>query len=434
MVMLANSPGGGLPAKGAPSSRAAAPATPGGGVSLAPLTASQLLNAARSEAAATTQGPLAQLAQEIAAQNRQTANATSAVSNDFQGLGNYVNQAAGQVQGVGQNLDSQLGNLQTTAQNSLSAYTPKGDPDVGSAGMPGLVTALTEQRGLADQQQAGYQDLLGGLAGSFAKAGQQDLANVAQAGQSAVAPLASKIATEEGQRPALVESDLAKLRQQEITNSYDQQKLNEAATKDNATIGIDEAALGIKQQSANTASRNAGTSAAKAKSSAAYQQSLLGIDQQKVTNSATQNAAMNAYRQGLLNLDKQKVDTAASNAASLAAYRQAELKLKQGTGGVTPLTANENNRMLNYLGEAVAASRTLSKTQNPSQIMNGLTTGSAQLQLQGGKFKTISAIPRPVVQAALEVMQTGNISHQTYTVLHQMGIRGLPFKVAAPVK
>jgi hypothetical protein len=400
--------------------------------------AQQLLNAARGEAAATTAGPLSQLASEIAAQNAQNANATKDISGYFKGLGNYVNTQTGAVNQVGSNLASQMaglssqeqGQLQGISNNSanlMNQYVPKGDADVGSAGMQSLVGNLAAQQGYATQdmaaqqaagtqQQANYQDLAHALAGADATGGRQDLANVQLAGAAKIQPLAEKYGSEVDKEGALTESDYSKLQQQEATNQYHDALVQLAGGK-----------TAVAQENANTG-------AAKAKSQAAYQQGQLQLGQEKVSATQSANQARAAYQQGLLGVDKTKANASQQAAQSLAAYRTAEINLKQGSGGATPLTSNENNKILNDLGQAVSASRQLSKTQNTQTILSDLTSGNAQLSLQGGKYRTLTALPRPVVQAALEVMQGGTITHQTYTQLHQMGVRGLPFKVAAPVK
>lgn len=411
----------------------------GAGVTNTP-NANQLLNDAKAEASATTAGPLQQLAQQIAAQNAQNANATKAVATDFKGLGNYVNQNAGAIQQVGTGLNNTLGQLAQGEQGQLQGitnnsaalmnqYLPKGDTDVGSAGMQSLIGNLAQQQGYATQNmgalqgaaatgQADYQDLGHALAASYATGGRQDLANIQLGGSAKIAPLASKYSDLVDKQGQLAESDLVKLRQQEITNNYH-----------NSQIQVDDVLAGVKQQGANT---TAAFDSARAVALSTNANAALARAQAAVTNAktaSTKQTAQAAYWKALGQAATTNANTKAAEIPDINALHQAEANKAAAAGGgnATPLSTNENTRNLALISAAQDALQTLSKKAGG--------TNKVVAALERGNVAHLPVMPAAYVQAALENLTTGSVSHNTWVQLRNTyGIRNVPFKVAPPVK
>lgn len=413
---------------------------------MAPLNANQLLNAAKAEAQATTAGPLQQLAQQIASQNAQNANATKAIGGYFQGLGNFVNQNMGALNQVGTDLNNTLsglsqseqGQLQGITNNSaalMNQYLPKGDTSVGDAGMQSLINNMAQQQGYATQNigalqgaaangQADYQNLAHALAASDAVAGRQDLANVQMAGAAKIAPLATKYSDLVSKQGALTESDLAKLRQQEITNQYHNtanqiaaERANSQANFDNVRSAVYDKTFKLNQFKANTTAANDA-----AKNQLAAERNQIAL---RNANTAAGRAADEAtYRKVLLGIDQKNANTKAQLAQLQEALDQAKIHADYG-GGAKPLSTNENTRNIALIQAAGDAIRTLSKKAGG---VNNVVAA-----LERGNVAHLPVMPTAYVQAALENLTTGSVSHDTWLQLkNTYGIRNVPFKVAPP--
>jgi hypothetical protein len=235
------------------------------------LSGQSLMQAAQGLANAQTQGPLAELQKQIAANNAQTqgtAKLTGGFYNQLepfvqQGAANSGNIASGlnsQLQGIGNDTQTQLASQGQNALSSLMKYAPQGEGGIANAATSDLAAQIARQQGLAAQQAgtyrslganqgANYQQMTNSQLGTYGLQGQEALKNIAQSGTVKNEPLVSKIAALQAQKGALTATDLGKLRQQEVANQ------------------ISRAGLGIKQQSlqatvSNNNARNALTTRA----------------------------------------------------------------------------------------------------------------------------------------------------------------------------
>lgn len=209
-----------------------------------------LLAAAKALTNAQTQGPLTELAKQVAASNQHTAGTASATSGYFNHLGQFVQSGVNQegqigaglnqtLQGIGAQTQGTLGAIGQNAQQSMLRYSPQSDAQhsLAQPGLGSLASEIARQQGLAAQssgafrnagavQGANYQGLAASNLGSFAQQGQQDLKGIAQAGVLANEPINAKIANLNATKGSLLASNEGKLRQQEINNSLSAGALN----------------------------------------------------------------------------------------------------------------------------------------------------------------------------------------------------------------
>ena len=216
--------------------------------------ADPLLGQAQALANIQTQGPLSELQQQIAANNRQTSGTINQTGGYYNQLEPFVQSSVNQqgqissglnstLAGIGQNTQNSLTGIGNDAMASLAKYAP-GDNATAASG--DLASQIALQRGLAAQQAgtyqgfganqgANYQGFGASQLGTFGLQGQEALKGIAQSGTVKNEPLVSKIAALQAQKGALTATDLGKLQQQQTSNQ------------------IAQAGLGIKQATiANT--------------------------------------------------------------------------------------------------------------------------------------------------------------------------------------
>lgn len=408
------------------------------------LSGKALIDAAHALANSQTQGPMTELARQIAQNNAQGANAQKLTSGYFNQLGQMGQQGVTDENQIASGLNSTLkgiagdeqNQLQGVAQNgvnSLLKYAPQGEGGLAQPALGSLITELARQQGLAAQNEGAFRNFgatqganYGGLAasnlGAFGSRGQELIGDMGRATQLQNEPLQAKIAALRQTQGADFATDLGKLRQQEITNSYTQQGL-----------GIKGLGAQASLTSAQAAAQNAQTNAGK-----------LNIDQWNANPNNVGSAAWYRSQQasnasGKLDLAQQAAN--ANAVGSQAWYRQAQINLKSGkTTGVTPLTTNENNKALATLGKIINA------------IGYYRTNGIAGAAVQNGKtVKTLTRNPSEqqiksalsaydgsgvLTEAAYELLGYGSIDQQTANNMRRMGInvgagsfRGKPIKV-----
>lgn len=392
----------------------------------ATLSGSALLSAAKNLTNLQTQGPLSELAREIAQNNAQTAGAAKLTAGYFNQLGQYMNQGIAdeghvgsslnqQLAQIGQQEQSQLQGVGQNGQQQLASYLPQGDQSVGVPGQQMLAGEIARQQGLASQdtaamraagalQGANYQDLAAADQGAYARAGQQALTGIQQSGIVRDEPLTAKQATINEDYGALLGKNLGALRQQEIAN------------------GVARAGLGLRSATlANTAAYDQGR--------LKEQYSAIGAANQRaaatISAANQRDAANNATR---LQIDQMNI------AAKQAALNQ---KLAHSGKGPKALTAAGNNSMSTLLGAAVSA---LKSGANPLALQEGGYVASVPVRNADGTTGVshirIGKIDPGLVRAAHEIMQFGGVTAQTARVLHDMGMRntvdpltGQPVKV-----
>lgn len=400
----------------------------------APMSGAQIVAAAKALTNTETQGPLAQLAQEISSQNRANANAVKQTAGYFNELGKYVKGDNQQVASAAANLNGRLGTIatglnqglngiSTAAQNQTAAYTPAGDADVSAAGQQALISALAQQHGLASQNMGAFKaegaeqgttakQLAAQLGASYIKGGQEDLGTIRAAGQSAIAPLTQKFAADEDTRSADLGKNLTTLRQQEVVNNQNQQKIN----TDNAALGITKykAVTGATNTAAAIAERGAAAAAATKERGEAAAAEMAARQAALASKNAAQ-AWTETYQSGELNLKK-----AAQNWNQT--YQQGELNLKKAAAGQAPkLSPNQNNEMMDMLGKATAYVHEFSPKLSPNQIVQTLTEGGKTKRTNGQKVD-VPAIDPTLIQAALEIAHKGTLTPQTARAMRNMGI------------
>lgn len=389
----------------------------------ATLSGPALVQAAKGLASAQVSPAIQQLVAEIAQNNNQTQGAENLTGNYFNQLGQQAQQGLTAQQGISNNLTNALQGIQSNensqlqgiGQNALAnfqKYAPQSDAanTLGASGMSALTSEIARQQGLAAQnnaalsnfganQNANYQNLAASNLGSFASRGQEDLSNIAQAGQVKNEPLTQKLATENATYGADVATALGKLRQQEITNQ------------------ISDAGLGIKQQTVNASiannERNNATSTAN--------------NQRTTATSAANN--QRTVAQSNLNNQRTTQTSAANNAANNAVRLEIQNE-KTGAGATKPLTVPQQNTIYRNLDEMTTLIRQAQQAGHPAQaIKTALATGTLQ--------KGLPAQSSTLIEAAYELLGWGHITPQTATAMHNAGLRGgtwnnKPIVVAPP--
>ncbi len=242
-----------------------------------------LLQAAQGLAQAQTQPSIDQVLQEIGQNQQQTQGAEKLTGGYFTQLGQQAQQGLNAEQGISSNLAQQLAALQgqentalqgigSDAQASLAKYAPQDDAShsLAQPAMSSLASEMARQQGLAAQQQgamgafganqgANYQGLAASNLGSLASRGQEDLNQIAQAGQIKNQPLTGKLAALNQTYGANFVTALGKLRQQEISNKIADQGLGIKQAAVAATVGDN---IRTNQTSAANNQRTTSTSAA----------------------------------------------------------------------------------------------------------------------------------------------------------------------------
>jgi hypothetical protein len=226
----------------------------------ATLSGASLQNAANQVANQQTQGPISALAQQIAQNNKQASGAQDQTFGYYMQLAKAAQAAVGQQaagsgalnaqqQQLASNTQTQLGQLGQQAQGGtlgrMNAQGLGGD----SIAQLGAATAQQQQTGALNAQNYQSAALNQGAsgtaqavnnAGAYALGGQEKIGAIGRAGQLANVPLNSKIATLQASQGTLAATALGQLRTQE--RNYQ----------------IAQAGLGIKQQTVqNTATNNA---------------------------------------------------------------------------------------------------------------------------------------------------------------------------------
>lgn len=387
-----------------------------------PLSGQSLYQAAQGLAQAQTQPAIKALTDQIAQNQQQTTGAENLTGGYFQQLGQQAQQGLAAQQGISNTLNDQLKQLASDQSSQLQGlgqqdaamlakYSPQSDSSNSllQPGLSALTSELARQQGLQAQQQgaarafglnqgANYQGLAASNLGSFASRGEEDLNQIAQAGQIKNQPLTSKIAQLQGTYGATLASDLGKLRQQEITNQIarsglgiKQATLNNTIANDQATQKINAGKLGVDQQNANTNATKANTQA----NQQAFNNNPNAVGSpawERVQNSNAKNFANNP------------------TAIGSAAWGRVQSANKASGKTARQLTPLENNRGGTYLNEI----RTAIETWNQQGMKNskGVVTEAhptpqQERQVLGGKYDA------NLVEATFELMGYGSIDQNT---------------------
>lgn len=388
-----------------------------------------LYNAALALTNAQDQGPLTELAKQIAANQANARAQVKLVGGYYNHLGQLVGQGVGQegqiagqtnqaLQGIAADENNQLGQYGTNAQAALQHYSPGG---FNSLGANSLAQQLARTSGLAAQDEGAFRSFGAQQGGNFgqlaavgnistALQGQQALKSISQAGQLKNEPLTQKIADLQSSKGALLSTNLGKLRQQEINNAIAEQG-----------IGVKQSTL--KAQIANDNARNKLTAQ--------------GIN---AANQRSQNS-INAQNTRAANANSNRLSIAQSNNATRQAINAANIAAKGKTGGTKPLATSLNNRALGYLGTLITTARGYQQ-QGIYATRNGVTyngktyqkgaqilapnqvTPDVLKQVLGSAGTAGSYADGILTEAALELISSGSISGATARAMHNAGIRG----------
>lgn len=396
----------------------------------ATLSGNALLQAAKGLASAQTQPAIQQLLQEIAQNNRQSTGAENLTGGYFNQLGQQAQQGLTAEQGIQSGLNSQLQGLQgqensqlqgigNNAMASLQSHIPAGD--YGAAGSSALASEIARQQGLAAQNQgaanvlgaqqgANYSGLAASNLGTFGLKGQEDLNQIAQAGQVKNLPLTQKIGQENAAYGADLSTAIGKLRQQEITNQ--------------AT----DAGLGIKQQTANATTANANTNAKNAATNVAKAQTSQQSANTTAQNDAFQNNPGAVGSKAWTNVQNSqgKAWSDNPNAVGSPAWARTKTTGAAGSPGATkPLTANEQNTWYRSMSQ-------VEQLVKDGQA-KGLSEAQIKANLQDGANPSKKSFDATMIEATYELEGWGHITPQTAAALHGMGLRGGTFN-GAPIK
>jgi hypothetical protein len=367
------------------------------------LSGKPLYQAAQALTQAQTAGPISDAQAQITANNKQTNAAIGRVGGYFNQLGtqgqqalssqaDISNQLNAQLQGIGQNAQSQIAGIGLTAADQINKYSPQAYAGT-SPDLSALVSEIARQRGLATQtdaaaqaagatQSANYRGLSASNLGSEALAGVSGLQGLARAGTLGNQPLTQKIADLRETQGAKLATNLAAIRQQEITNTLTQQGLTGQNARAAATITAE------NQRS-------------KAAINAANKRSQASIN---ATNTRAANTITAANQRQQRSIDAANKKAAAGKAKP-------------------PLTANENNRYLTNLGTAVSIFGEGRQAKlAPQRILQALTTGVSP---SGKRMTPINPV---IAQAALELWTYHFLNPRTAKALHNMGVRGGTFQ------
>lgn len=405
------------------------------------LSGPSLVAAAHALANAQTQGPLQELASQIAQNNSQNTGALNQVGGYFNQLGALGQQGVQDEQGIAsglnaqlaqiaQNEQGQLGQIGQNATANLSKYTPQSDQSTTNPGLAGLSAEIARQQGLAAQQQgalgsfgatqgANYSGLSAANLGSLGLRGQEDLTNIAQAGQVKNEPLMAKVADIQATTGADFATALGRLRQQEITNN------------------IAEQGLGIKQADINATVANNIRSNQTSLANNALTNQTSSANNQRTTSTSRANNAANNNPNAVGSPAWARVQNAQGTAwssnpnavGSPAWARVQAANARSGRGGSKPLTPNENNAYFRALGQVEQLVQDGQK--------NGLSQAQIKANLQDGANPAKKSFDPVMVEATYELLGWGHITPQTAAALHNMGVRGgtfrgKPIQVAPP--
>ncbi len=365
------------------------------------LTGQPLASGAMAIANAQTQGPLTELARQIAQNQRQTAGAQKLTSGYFGQLLPFAQQSVTDQQGIAGGLNQQLAGLGAQSQQAIGqAYQPTAQmQQLAAQGLGGggdTALAGDRARALSTSAQnaqtfgsagatlgANASSLAAGNLGAFALRGQERIGGIGQAGQIRNEPLASKQAGLIASKGSIYADALGKLRQGErayLTTlsglGLNQQKLAEVT-------GQNQAANAIKVRGQDVTAADA----------------------------AAAQAGQNQRNQA-------RLDAAATRDALNRAARNAKTRSK------LPLTQAQQNTLY---GQADRLQALIADAQKA-----GGTEAQIRQALQSGNNPARSHYPKALIQAAFEVKGWGHITPGTARQLYAMGLRGTHFKVAAP--
>lgn len=388
------------------------------------LSGSNLLNAAKQLANTQTQGPLAELQRQIAANNAQTQGTVKLVGGYYNQLEPFVQQGVTNSGNIGSGLNSQLAGIGTDTQNQLAGlgqsdlanlqkYAPPGDGSTSTAATGDLAAQIARQQGLAAQesgtyrsfganQGANYQGAANSNLGSYGLQGQEALRGIGQSGTVKNQPLVQKIADLQASKGSVLATDLGKLRQQEIDNQ------------------VTRAGLGLKQDTLQTTAAND-----KARNTIAEQNANTAAARVKVT--AQNDAANQSLKQAGINTTRQ-------NDLANQHIRQEAIDAKNTGSPQKPLTPNENNRANVQINNIMSAIRTWQQDgikNGKGAVIEPHPTNAQMRQVLGNQYSS------PQIEAAFDLLGWGHLTPATAQALHQMGIRGTtyqgkPVRVAPP--
>jgi hypothetical protein len=374
----------------------------------ATLTGPALLSAAKALTNAQTQGPLTELARQIAANNAQTAAAGKATSGYFNSLGQFVQSGVNQegqigaglnqtLQGIGGQTQQTLQGLGQAQQQAMLRYSPQSDAQnsLAQPGLGSLGAELARQQGLAAQssgafrnagavQGANYQGLAASNLGSFAQQGQQDLKGIATGGQLENEPLNAKVANLQATKGSLLASNEGKLRQQEINNQLSGQAL-----------GVKVAAIKTAAQTAANAQTSANSRSASSIAAANYRAALA----QAGANS--RNAASIASRQTI----------AAANKAAKAVGK-APLYTPTGQRVLSPLQQQRSFGQIDTLRTLIKEGQKAG--QSGAQIRQSL--------IDGGPKGNLPKYNPALIDAAWALDGWGYLTPAQITGLNKLGL------------
>lgn len=379
-----------------------APAIPQNSPLLQPsqtLSGQPLQNAANQIANAQTQGPLTELAKQIAQNNAQGQAAQGKTFGYYLQLAQQAKDSLAAQQTNGTQLNQTLGQIGQNTQDKLGQFGQQAQGGalgrLGSLGLAGtspadLQAETARQQGIGAlnsqafqsagaNQGANYTGNAASSLGTFALRGQERLGDIGRATQLANVPLANQQAGLIAKKGALAATALGQLRTQE--RNYQ----------------IAQAGLGIKsatQQTtaANDAARNALTAAGITAANSRNAASILAANQR---NAATIQGQA----------DRQAITIANKNRAT-------------GAGATKPLSPNLNAKALGQLSRAIGVIQQAQQTTNPD--------GSKKYT--EAQIRSLTAahygVPDYMIQAGYELLGYGRISPRTAAAMHAAGIRG----------
>src|SRR5215475_11868424 len=209
---------------------------------------------ARAITNAQDQGPITQLTNQIANQNRTTARAIGQVGGYYNTLGNQVARGYTDEGKIANSLNTGLATATTNAVNaagqtgdqamqSYMKYLPgaANDPSLAQGGLGSLASEIARQtgeargigqmyQGLGELQGANYKGLAAAELGTAGLAGQEQLGSIARSGQQALQPLVATQAGLIAKKGADYATNLAAVKQQNITNLFGAAGLRDRAT------------------------------------------------------------------------------------------------------------------------------------------------------------------------------------------------------------
>ena len=421
-----------------------------------PLSGPALIAAAHALANAQTSGPLAALATQIAQNNAQNRQAIGQVGGYFGQLGNLAQQGVtdqgqtasalnDQLAQIAKDEQGTLGQVGQDAQASLARYSPQASSNTVNPGLAGLATEMARQQGIGAQQQgafraygatqgANFGNLAASNLGTTALRGQEDLTQLANAGQVKNEPLMAQTAAQLAARGADYTTALGKLRQQEITNQIADAGVNikqTAATTAaktaafNANPNAPGSPANARVQAGKTAAQNANTSAGRAQTAAQGQAF-------NENPAAVGSAAWQRVQSSTGTAWSQNVNAVGSPAWARVQTANRAGAGSGGAGGGKPLSTLENNHFWGTIGQLEQLVR---NGQQPLDAASAKALGMQQGQvlteqqlrglLQSGQNPSKKAFDPFFIQVAYELLGYGRIDSTTAATLHnQYGVRG----------